>query len=528
MYISKEKEVNVNNLIITQSSAIEVKEIVDSDEYTLKDLKTKNSGPKFNKTDIIIFETRFSFDEIRSRETSLVPVTIKIDKIMKSFNIIAEQEVQTGFLGLIFIQKEATNSELNEVIFEYLKPTFSGEIVELTEKWIEESNQIKNSEDYKVLYEEFLNSTAKTEEITNSKTEDSEKKPKQVPEVKKEFDKTKLLLKSDILLTWLSGPKCTEFSNIEASEFIQADELESAKNLIPTQGLYHLRYLNKLRGSCPNCLRGNTPKCPILPSLDKKVMIISERTEEMLNSNIIELSVLVRPEKTSSLFTQYRFSNYVKPRMIEKPSIKIEDCLVNLQKLEDMDEDCLVDCETCQKKTRRSMQSQVDKLPQTLFIQLKRFKTYFINGEIVKKKNNLNVKYETELVLNNQNYKLVSIVNHVGELSKGHYTALGRDPYSDKWLFFDDEEVTPVKSEKISNPHAYLLFYEKENDNKMKLKSKAPEPANPNSQKEPLQLKGKIKTNQQDRKTTREKIQINEEPIIEDEEIVGSNQDQNQ
>lgn len=46
--------------------------------------------------------------------------------------------------------------------------------------------------------------------------------------------------------------------------------------------------------------------------------------------------------------------------------------------------------------------------------------------------------------MNGNNYKLIGIINHKGDLSYGHYTCYSYNDIMDKWLFYNDSEVKEV------------------------------------------------------------------------------------
>jgi ubiquitin carboxyl-terminal hydrolase 8 len=59
-------------------------------------------------------------------------------------------------------------------------------------------------------------------------------------------------------------------------------------------------------------------------------------------------------------------------------------------------------------------------------------------------------------------YRLQGVVNHMGTVSGGHYTAFARKPHSDDWFLFNDETVTAVAPNLVITEHAYCLFYRKQ------------------------------------------------------------------
>ena len=56
-------------------------------------------------------------------------------------------------------------------------------------------------------------------------------------------------------------------------------------------------------------------------------------------------------------------------------------------------------------------------------------------------------------------YDLYAICNHVGNMSRGHYTACCKSPADGNWYMFDDIHVQPVPEEDLCTPGTYMLFY---------------------------------------------------------------------
>ena len=56
-------------------------------------------------------------------------------------------------------------------------------------------------------------------------------------------------------------------------------------------------------------------------------------------------------------------------------------------------------------------------------------------------------------------YDLYAVCNHLGSMSRGHYTAYCRSPADGGWYMFDDIHVQPVPEEQLSSPGVYMLFY---------------------------------------------------------------------
>ena len=58
-------------------------------------------------------------------------------------------------------------------------------------------------------------------------------------------------------------------------------------------------------------------------------------------------------------------------------------------------------------------------------------------------------------------YKLYSVINHIGHNEGGHYTAFCKEHVSGQWYCFDDSKVTQIDPSHMSKKDAYILFYEK-------------------------------------------------------------------
>ena len=71
--------------------------------------------------------------------------------------------------------------------------------------------------------------------------------------------------------------------------------------------------------------------------------------------------------------------------------------------------------------------------------------------------------------VSNQNncYKLVSVVVHLGDVSSGHFVTYRRVPSTDgqrfpaKWLYTSDTHVRKASRKEVMGADAYMLFYEK-------------------------------------------------------------------
>jgi ubiquitin C-terminal hydrolase len=59
------------------------------------------------------------------------------------------------------------------------------------------------------------------------------------------------------------------------------------------------------------------------------------------------------------------------------------------------------------------------------------------------------------------NYRLMSIIEHLGGPHSGHYVSYRRNPASDsQWLWISDDKVKNCDWSTVRNCQAYMLFYE--------------------------------------------------------------------
>lgn len=51
------------------------------------------------------------------------------------------------------------------------------------------------------------------------------------------------------------------------------------------------------------------------------------------------------------------------------------------------------------------------------------------------------------------------MINHYGTCDGGHYVAFAKNPVNNKWLKYDDQEVTSISQSDVVTQAAYILFY---------------------------------------------------------------------
>lgn len=231
-----------------------------------------------------------------------------------------------------------------------------------------------------------------------------------------------------------------------------------------------LKYHNQNKHKCQLCSKPNLHECRVqsntghsLLDLDRLLRDTRE-TEGCISPVVLNLGVLVEDAHMKQALANRVLSNSYEGGanlLINKMTLTLDYCLENMQKKEDMGQDSLVDCSPCNKKTEREVCSLIEQVPQLLVIQLKRFNTKidYKTGKTEKKKITMMVELPAETSLKGKDFELFGVVNHYGEIDKGHYTACVKRPTDQQWFLYDDEKVKPIGFKEVNTEGAYILFY---------------------------------------------------------------------
>ena len=136
-------------------------------------------------------------------------------------------------------------------------------------------------------------------------------------------------------------------------------------------------------------------------------------------------------------------------------------------KLEELDAECLVNCDICRNKTRVRRWSEIASPPAHLCLGLNRFTFHFEKMDFTKEKTP--VKIDEGLWIGGYEYELYHAIIHSGrDASSGHYYAIGRrsepTPSGDPcWYTMVDSQIRPAllagnPPEKQVDDNAYVLF----------------------------------------------------------------------
>ncbi|XP_030287787.1 uncharacterized protein LOC115590543 isoform X2 [Sparus aurata] len=125
--------------------------------------------------------------------------------------------------------------------------------------------------------------------------------------------------------------------------------------------------------------------------------------------------------------------------------------------------DNMVHCNECKTKTEAKSEGEMVRSPQILILLLKRF--VFDDNTMSHVKSDCCVDVSSEIQLKNKKFKLYGMVDHVGCLEGGHYTATILSNEDNTWYEFNDQHVNKLKEQPFAGtgPYnsatVYLLMY---------------------------------------------------------------------
>ncbi|GLE01821.1 hypothetical protein PINS_up010659 [Pythium insidiosum] len=152
--------------------------------------------------------------------------------------------------------------------------------------------------------------------------------------------------------------------------------------------------------------------------------------------------------------------------------VSIQDCLKAYTEQELLDDGDSYYCSKC--KTHRAVTKKISlyRLPQVLVVHLKRFSYSTFSRDKVTTAIRfpavgLNVAEfcaEDAVLDGSTLYDLTGVVNHVGSLHGGHYTAECVNADTNDWYDFNDASVSLVKKPQLCSASAYILFFRRRDE----------------------------------------------------------------
>ena len=133
-----------------------------------------------------------------------------------------------------------------------------------------------------------------------------------------------------------------------------------------------------------------------------------------------------------------------------------------------------IECNKCTTRTIKTRQFIFLHKPEVLIIQLKRYTNSVKNGRQCLEKVEGHTSFPFKLYLNSTpdcTYNLSSVVVHTGRsLESGHYWAYVR--VGELWWEMNDESVTKVHFNTVSQAEAFIIIYQKSDDNSTTMNNK--------------------------------------------------------
>ena len=185
--------------------------------------------------------------------------------------------------------------------------------------------------------------------------------------------------------------------------------------------------------------------------------IINNKVENNTIDDVfnIKIKTTIKCKVMSCLTKKFNSEKSVKLMFeIDNDSHELDDCYRKFKISEKLDEDNMVFCEKCKRKTIMSRRAEVEEWPDNLIIVLKRFVP--INGRLKKNTQEINVPLNWR-----RGYRLHGIVFHSGGIDFGHYVYVGNN--NNNWYLYDDNSVSRLTNrtlEKFKN-NGYMYYFKK-------------------------------------------------------------------
>ena len=185
----------------------------------------------------------------------------------------------------------------------------------------------------------------------------------------------------------------------------------------------------------------------------------------------------------TSLTTQLKPYDFAMSTMPPDPSNSLVSCLDRFSTRGNLDNENKWFCPRCQKDVCAENRTLIDRLPDTLILQLERFeydRSGFSAYSSYGARRKINTVIDFPLYgldmkpwLHGESidcssdcvYDLVSICNHSGSASGGHYYCYAKDDNQgrDEWMEYNDSYVHAIHENNLIQSTAYVLFYQRRN-----------------------------------------------------------------
>ena len=211
---------------------------------------------------------------------------------------------------------------------------------------------------------------------------------------------------------------------------------------------------------------------PFSPGQRVQVLLSGALQRSEQNKNIVSPSVIAYMNcdemKTGTSFNWSIFLT-VNGEEIESTAtdqVQLVDCLREMSTPETLDENNKWFCPNCRNFVMAQTTFRIWTAPQILVLHLSRFLQ--VGG--VRRKHDINVSFPDDLdftefiagpTSTSAHYRLFAVVEHIGSISGGHYTAHCFHKDKQEWYLFNDSHTSKASLSEVHSPKAYILFYER-------------------------------------------------------------------
>ena len=250
------------------------------------------------------------------------------------------------------------------------------------------------------------------------------------------------------------------------------DQLFTLNFVNPNRRKGYSSYYYKPTSPCMLCEKSSCTNCSV-PYTEELLGSYFEKCKQ-LNKNL-KLEIVWPKETQKALLSKLsKVEEHESVKRIDKllaeqkgAKVTLYDCLEYFSSPEQLDEKNTTFCPKCKDHVRGTKKMDIYKLPKVLIIHLKRFK----QSGYYSSRNNKVVEFPIEglemdrfTLAGGGVYDLCGVTNHYGSMSFGHYTAYVWSPHKEKWFYFDDSNVSPVReTSQIVSQASYVLFYKRRN-----------------------------------------------------------------
>ncbi|XP_043480258.1 uncharacterized protein LOC122509966 isoform X1 [Leptopilina heterotoma] len=230
-----------------------------------------------------------------------------------------------------------------------------------------------------------------------------------------------------------------------------ADLYEVVRRVVPQEGKYTIHFVDGQGHHCSRCIY--TKHCT-------GCGVPETGTVSLQNGDTLAVRYTENIPKFASPIDHISVTKQRPPH-----PLSLYDCLQAFSQSETLDEHNPWFCPKCEVNQCATKSLTVHRYPKFLIVYLKRF----VFHECISMKLDDKVTFPlVGLSVGKHLYDLYACVCHFGGVSAGHYTAYARNPRTDLWHYYNDEETSKKKPHDEDFSNAYILFYNRQQGTNLK------------------------------------------------------------